>query len=86
MDLLDSLVIPYSQQEEAKEVLKKYPSLMLAPTLKKNSKFDKFILEDIDDEFKNVINDFLNSISILMKPIEIVNMSLAILDILEMVL
>lgn len=61
--LLDSLVIPYSQQEEAKEVLKIYPSLMLAPTLKKNSKFDKFILENIEDEFKNVITDFLNSIS-----------------------
>lgn len=63
-DLLDSLVIPYSQQEEAKEVLKKYPCLMLTPSLKKNSSFDKFVLEDIDEEFKNVINDFLSSISI----------------------
>lgn len=61
--LLDSLVIPYSQQEEAKEILKIYPCLMLAPALKKNSKFDKFVLENIDEEFKSVITDFLNSIS-----------------------
>lgn len=61
--LLDSLVIPYSQQEKAKEVLKIYPCLMLSPALKKNTRFDKFVLENIDDEFKNVITDFLSSIS-----------------------
>ena len=62
--ILDSLIIPYSQYEKAKEILKVYPCLALTPSFKKNSTFNKLILENIDDEFKEVINDFLESISV----------------------
>lgn len=62
--ILDSLIIPYNQLDRAKEILKDNLEYVIVPKRHQKSKFNKFIIENtVDEDLKEVVIDFLGSIS-----------------------
>ncbi len=62
--ILDSIIIPYNEIEKSKNILKEYSEYIITPSINKKYNFDKFKIEkSISKELKNVVDDFLKSIS-----------------------
>jgi energy-coupling factor transporter ATP-binding protein EcfA2 len=62
--ILDSLIIPYNQLDRAKEILKDNLEYVIVPKKHQKSEFNKFIIENtLDEDLKEVVIDFLGSIS-----------------------
>lgn len=62
--ILDSLIIPYNQLDRAKDILKDNLEYIIVPKRHQKSDFNKFIIENaLDEDLKEVVIDFLGSIS-----------------------
>lgn len=63
--ILDALIIPYKEQERAKSIIEKYSDIFIYTENKNkaNKKFAKLILEEIDEEYKEVVENLLKNIS-----------------------
>lgn len=72
MKILDALVIPYSEQEKARNILENYSDLILRTkrflvSSDKNQKFNKLVIPEnsnISVELREVIENFIENISI----------------------
>lgn len=65
LGLIDILVIPYADQERANKIIAKYSDTILVPKNENGTKkiFEKFKVEDIDESYREVVEDFLKNIS-----------------------